>query len=85
MYNYYCTNCGFSSSQTNNLIKTNRQGCTSCGRSNFKCPRCGLLMKSRKNPTIIPNNVVQNNPSIVKDGTYEKGVKTGRNIKINKK
>jgi len=44
---YSCSNCGYKSLSTQGLIK-GKSGCTSCGKSNFKCPRCGIYMKMRK-------------------------------------
>lgn len=44
---YFCTSCGFKSSNSDSLIKR-KGGCASCGRSNYKCPKCGMIMKMIK-------------------------------------
>ncbi len=44
---YSCSNCGYKSPTTQGLIQ-GKGGCTSCGKSNFKCPRCGIYMKIRQ-------------------------------------
>jgi len=81
---YFCTSCGFKTQNTQEMIK-GAGGCTSCGKSGYKCPRCGLYMKTRKNSGL---NVHQNKNSEphVKLVVFkpEASVKSGRNIRINR-
>jgi len=51
---YHCSNCGYKSGTTQGLIQGKKKGCSSCGNSNFKCPRCGIYMKTRKGTVSKP-------------------------------
>jgi uncharacterized C2H2 Zn-finger protein len=54
---YYCSGCSYRSSTTQGLIGGKGKGCASCGKSGYKCPKCGMPMKSRKaNYTKSPVN-----------------------------
>jgi uncharacterized Zn finger protein len=68
---YFCVSCGYKSSNSNSLIK-GKGGCSSCGKSNYKCPRCGMIMKMKK-IEIQNNNVFEKaiSPNIgIKEGYY---------------
>jgi len=85
---YYCTGCSNRTLDASSLIQ-GKGGCRSCGKSGYKCPRCGMMMKIRKFGGEVPE---------VPRSTIESGVKLGavkkrgltekadrRNIKINRK
>ncbi len=80
---YYCTGCNNKTADSSSLIKS-KGGCRSCGKSGYKCPKCGMIMKAHKFST-NPNNPPMQNPAIetgVKlnlNGTAEKSI---RNLKI---
>lgn len=44
---HFCQHCGLKTTKATDLIKAGK-GCSSCGKSNYRCPRCGMPMKVRK-------------------------------------
>lgn len=70
---YFCPNCSYKSNTTQGLLSSNKKGCSSCGKSNFKCPRCGMFMKIKKNDKIPDSN--KNRKIKEKRGFSEKPVK----------
>lgn len=56
---YYCTNCHKKSSDERDLIRVpGTPACNSCGKSGYRCPRCGFPMRFLKDaaapPQIVP-------------------------------
>lgn len=46
MLTYFCPSCGFKTENPKGLLGKGR-GCSSCGKPGYKCPRCGMPVKSR--------------------------------------
>jgi len=65
---YHCTGCSHRTADSSSLIK-GKGGCRSCGKSGYKCPKCGMMMKIRRAPGA---------PQVQKT-TIETGVKLGSN------
>lgn len=81
---YYCTGCSYKTTDSSSLIQ-GKGGCSSCGKSGHKCPRCGMMVKTRRLPgppsapisTSIETGIKLN---VSGQGQSEKSY--GRNIKI---
>lgn len=59
---YYCSNCSKKTTSIEGLIKRSGGGCSSCGKSNYKCPNCGMPMRIRRISTQQgPDPKTQNN------------------------
>ena len=43
---HYCQNCHYKTSSTDGLIYR-PGGCASCGKSQYKCPKCGKMKAKR--------------------------------------
>lgn len=64
---YYCTGCNNKTTDSSSLVK-GKGGCRSCGKTGYKCPRCGMAIKSMRAP-VVPEN------QPVKQSQIETGVK----------
>ncbi len=81
---YYCTGCNNKTADSSSLIKSKR-GCRSCGKSGYKCPKCGMAIKMQRAHTVnqhIPKPSIETGVKLQSKAIHGETEKATRLIKI---
>jgi hypothetical protein len=85
---YFCSGCSYKTANVSALINTGKGGCRSCGKSGYKCPNCGMMMKMRRLSKSVPYQQLAKAERVAKVKSHVQTdtelVRKVRTIKINK-
>lgn len=86
MKQYICSTCFLKTTNPMVLINTEKAGCVKCGKSGYRCPRCGSQMRTKMTTTSTVQAKPDSEPQLkINTGQQEFSVQVGRAKTIKKK